>query len=266
MLRAVEAYLDGELPTEQARAVAGHLRDCWACSSRAETHRLVHAVLRRRATADSDALAPVRLRRYARHLGDPASIERGVAVTNSTFGVLAHRTRPTPAPTVTVSRPSGALVRRTPMTTSASTSGAVAARSTLVPHLTAGVAGGVVGGIVFGMLMQMMGMIGMVAMLVGSKSTAVGWVVHLLISAAIGGGFGLVGGRFLARTPVAVGAGLVYGAIWWVLGPLVLMPAKLGMPLFHVDAMAGKSLMGHMIFGVVLGAVAAMLARRSVAR
>ena len=152
------------------------------------------------------------------------------------------------------------------MTTSAAPSGTVAARSTLVPHVTAGVVGGLAGGVVFGMLMQMMGMIGMVAMLVGSESAAVGWVVHLAISAAIGGGFGLVGGRFLARTPVAVAAGAVYGVIWWVLGPLVLMPAKLGMPLFHVDAMAGKSLMGHMIFGVVLGAVAAIVARRGTAR
>lgn len=152
------------------------------------------------------------------------------------------------------------------MTTSAPASGTVAARSTLVPHLTAGVAGGLAGGLVFGMLMQMMGMIGMVAMLVGSGSTAVGWVVHLVISAAIGGGFGLVGGRFLARTAAAVGAGAVYGVIWWVLGPLVLMPAKLGMPLFQVDATAGKSLMGHMVFGVVLGAVAATLARRGAAR
>ena len=149
------------------------------------------------------------------------------------------------------------------MTTSAPTSGSVAARSTFVPHLAAGVVGGLAGGLVFGILMQMMGMIGMVAMLAGSTSTAVGWIVHLAISAAIGGGFGLVSGRFLPRTPVAVGAGAVYGLLWWVLGPLVLMPAKLGMPLFQVDATAGKSLMGHVVFGVVLGGVAATVAASS---
>lgn len=152
------------------------------------------------------------------------------------------------------------------MTTSAPTSGALAGRSDLVPHVTTGVVGGLAGGIVFGLLMQMMGMIGMVAMLVGSGSTAVAWVVHLAISAVIGGGFGLLGGRFLTRTSVALGAGAGYGMIWWVLGPLLLMPAKLGMPLFHVDAMAGKSLMGHMIFGAVLGVVAAVVARRNTAR
>ncbi|MBI4940032.1 MAG: hypothetical protein HY830_04730 [Actinobacteria bacterium] len=126
--------------------------------------------------------------------------------------------------------------------------------------MTSGVVGGLAGGLVFGMLMQMMGMIGMVAMLVGSESSAVGWGVHLVVSAAIGGGFGLVGGRLLARTATAVGAGAGYGVVWWVVGPLLLMPARLGMPLFRVDATAGRSLMGHVVFGAVLGAVAATVA------
>lgn len=34
------------------------------------------------------------------------------------------------------------------------------------------------------------------------------------------------------------------------------MPAVLGMPLFMVDAMAGASLMGHLLYGVILALVA----------
>jgi uncharacterized membrane protein YagU involved in acid resistance len=151
------------------------------------------------------------------------------------------------------------------MTTSVPTSRTVAARP-LARNVAAGVVGGLAGGMVFGMLMQSMGMIPMVAMLVGSESVVVGWVVHLVISAVIGGGFGLVGARFLPRTTSAVGAGVAYGVIWWILGPLVLMPARLGMPLFQVDAMAGKSLMGHLVFGAVLGAVATTVVRRSARR
>ncbi len=57
---------------------------------------------------------------------------------------------------------------------------------TLSRRLTAGVAGGLAGGLVFGMMMQVMGMMGMIAQLVGSTSVAVAWVVHLAISAFFG--------------------------------------------------------------------------------
>lgn len=138
--------------------------------------------------------------------------------------------------------------------------------ATTVSRLTAGVAGGLGGGMVFGMLMAMMGMITAVAQLVGSTSTAVGWVVHLAISALLGGLFAAVAGRWLSRTGSAVAAGAVYGMGWWVLGALLLMPAKLGMPVFHLNAMAGKSLMGHLIFGMLLGGVATVLVRRTAPR
>lgn len=45
------------------------------------------------------------------------------------------------------------------------------------------------GGILFGALMHMMGMLEMVAGLVGQDSTGVGWVVHLGISALFGIGY-----------------------------------------------------------------------------
>jgi len=69
--------------------------------------------------------------------------------------------------------------------------------------LTAGIVAGLLGGLVFGMMMQIMKtpdgempMMGMVAMVVGSKSLAVGWLYHLFNSAVIGVLFGwLLGGR-----------------------------------------------------------------------
>jgi hypothetical protein len=132
-----------------------------------------------------------------------------------------------------------------------------------IDRIVLGAVAGLVGGVIFGMLMQMMGMIEMIAMLVGSSSVAVAWIVHLLISAAIGAGFGLVLGSRATTFPLGVATGLAYGAAWWILGPLVLMPAKLGMPLFAIDATAGKSLMGHLIFGAVTGAVYVAAKRRS---
>jgi uncharacterized membrane protein YagU involved in acid resistance len=135
-----------------------------------------------------------------------------------------------------------------------------------VPQVGAGIAGGLAGGLVFGLMMQMMSMLPMVAQLVGSTSVAIGWGTHLAISAIIGAGFGLLGARFLGSLLQAATAGAVYGAVWWVLGPLVLMPARLGMPMFMVDAMAWKSLMGHVVFGLLMGAVSAVVLRRGAAR
>lgn len=135
--------------------------------------------------------------------------------------------------------------------------------STTTSQLVRGAFGGLAGGVVFGMLMQMMGMITMVAMLVGSQSAAVGWLVHLAISALLGAIFGVVlGGR--ARTyPAALGYGLAYGVLWWVLGALIAMPAKLGMPVFAINTAAFQSLMGHLVFGAVLGAVFVWTTRRA---
>jgi len=126
-----------------------------------------------------------------------------------------------------------------------------------------GVAGGLLGGLVFGVMMQAGGMLPVVAGLVGSESVAVGWLVHLAISAVIGALFGLLlAGR--VRGAVGTGAllGVAYGALWWVLGPLLVMPLAMGMPPFTVDAMALQSLLGHLVFGALLGLTVALLQRR----
>ncbi|WP_116244616.1 hypothetical protein [Nocardiopsis sp. FIRDI 009] len=125
------------------------------------------------------------------------------------------------------------------------------ARSHALTHAWRGVVAGLAGGVVFGVLMAMSGMLPMVAMLVGSQSALVGAVVHLAISAVVGLVFGLLAGAVADRAGVTVAAGLVYGAAWWVLGALILMPAMLGMPLFPMNATAMMSLMGHLAYGLV---------------
>jgi hypothetical protein len=125
-----------------------------------------------------------------------------------------------------------------------------------------GIAGGLAGGVVFGLLMQMMGMIAMVAMLVGSEAAVVGWLVHLAVSAFIGATFGLLFGAWAGRIPPAALFGMGYGVVWWVLGALILMPAQLGMPVFMFDTTAWQSLMGHLLYGLVLGLGFAALSQR----
>lgn len=132
----------------------------------------------------------------------------------------------------------------------------------LPARLAAGVVGGLTGGVAFGVLMQTMGMLAMVAMLVGGESVGVGWLVHLAISALLGAGFAAVAGAWASGLAAAVGLGAVYGLVWWVLGALTLMPARLGMQLFTVNTAAWQSLMGHLLYGLILGAVFAVTQAR----
>jgi hypothetical protein len=133
--------------------------------------------------------------------------------------------------------------------------------------LVAGIAGGIAGGIVFGMLMAVQDMLPMVAALIGADSAAVGFGVHLAISAGAGLLFGaaVVAVPALVRTPVlAVAAGALYGAAWWIAGALVAMPLMLGMGamVLVIEQAQLMSLMGHLVFGVIAALVVHVATRR----
>jgi uncharacterized membrane protein YagU involved in acid resistance len=116
---------------------------------------------------------------------------------------------------------------------------------------------GIGGGIVFGIMMAMMGMLPMVAMLVGRTDPVTGWVVHLLISAAFGAAYGLatVVLKLPLTNPVGLIAGAVAGVVFWVAGALIAMPLMLGMTemVFQVGQPQIMSLIGHLIYGVITG-------------
>jgi uncharacterized membrane protein YagU involved in acid resistance len=123
---------------------------------------------------------------------------------------------------------------------------------------------GVGGGIVFGMMMAMMGMLPMVAMLVGSENAIVGFSVHLAISAGIGAFYGLVASRLRQTMGTAIVAGAINGMVWWVLGALVVMPLMLGMGamVLQIGQAQWMSLLGHLIFGVITALLFIPLSRR----
>ncbi|MGQ0537549.1 MAG: hypothetical protein ACT4R6_01270 [Gemmatimonadaceae bacterium] len=136
---------------------------------------------------------------------------------------------------------------------------------------SAGVIAGVVAGIVFGIMMQIMSaptpdggsmpMMAMVAMVVRSQSLAVGWLSHLFNSAVIGVLFAWLLGDRATSYGGSLTLGALWGVVWWVLGGLILMPLLLGMPAFAALRMppmrpvAFGSLVGHVLYGLVLGAV-----------
>ncbi|MEO7158245.1 MAG: hypothetical protein ABI039_11815 [Vicinamibacterales bacterium] len=135
--------------------------------------------------------------------------------------------------------------------------------------LVAGGLAGLMGGLVFGVMMQMMTvpspngdrmpMMAMVAAVVRSDSLAVGWLYHLFNSAVIGALFAVVLGDRVDSFGRGAVAGALWGVVWWVLGALILMPLLLGMPVFAALRMepmrpiAMGSLVGHLLFGVILG-------------
>ena len=119
-----------------------------------------------------------------------------------------------------------------------------------------GVYAGLAGGVVFGVMMALMGMLPMVGQMVGQPSAIVGFLVHLVISAIIGASFAVILGPFTNSTGSGLRNGLIYGAIWWVLGPLTLMPLGLGMGVTWNLAAASAmlpSLVGHLDYGAILG-------------
>jgi thiol-disulfide isomerase/thioredoxin len=114
-------------------------------------------------------------------------------------------------------------------------------------------------------------MMAMVAMVVRSESLVVGWIYHLFNSAIIGAVFGwLLGARAEAGSGSGTAWGTLWGLVWWVLGGLILMPLLLGMPAFAALRMppmrtaAMGSLVGHLIYGGILGFAYARLRRSAV--
>jgi len=64
----VDAWVDAELEAPRAQLVAAHVRECWDCSSAAETARLVKRSLQRLHAAAPRRLASARLKRFAQEL------------------------------------------------------------------------------------------------------------------------------------------------------------------------------------------------------
>ncbi len=135
--------------------------------------------------------------------------------------------------------------------------GVVGGRESAVgERIARGTIAGIAGGVVFGILMAMMGMLPMIAGLVGSSSAVVGFAVHMVISAVIGAGYGLVFGTMGETYLGGLWTGAVYGFVWWILGPLVIMPVLMGMgPQFGMALSTAMvlSLMGHILYGLVTG-------------
>jgi hypothetical protein len=135
-------------------------------------------------------------------------------------------------------------------------------------RLALGALAGLAGGLVFGLLLSLTGMIGLIGALAGQLGdAAVGWALHLLFSALIGALFGLLAPWGQGTPARLLGLGAAYGLLWWVMGPMVLMPMMLGRPPALGSAVLADpgmllSLAGHLLYGLTTAGAYGWLAGR----
>lgn len=129
--------------------------------------------------------------------------------------------------------------------------------------LVGGVAG-IIGGWAFGKWMAQVNFYLVIADLVNSSSQSVGIALHFLFALIIGASFGVLFQRDIRGYGSSLGWGLGYGLFWWFVGPLTLLPLLQGVPIdwsYTHGAELFGSLIGHMVYGVIVGVLYAMLDR-----
>lgn len=133
------------------------------------------------------------------------------------------------------------------------------------------IAGGLTAGVIMGLLMQfVLGSMAMVGALYGQPTIAAGWAAHLVHSVIFALVFAFIVTRpslrdYTDSTTKLAGLGMAYGVTIWVIAASFVMPfwlttigaASPTIPTFEV-----LSLVGHLAYGLVLGAVYAIAARR----
>src|SRR5258708_13062791 len=129
---------------------------------------------------------------------------------------------------------------------------------TFLRALTVGGLAGLIGGWAFSLWFAQHNAFVLIAGIVNSDSSAIGMLLHYLIAVSIGAGFGLLFQRDVRSAGSSICWGLAYGLFWWFLGPLTLLPVLLHQPVdwsyLHAAAFFG-SLIGHAIYGILLGLI-----------
>src|SRR5215468_6206759 len=123
---------------------------------------------------------------------------------------------------------------------------------------------GMVGGWAFGKWMAQVNFFPLIAELVNSDSIMVGMTLHFVFAVIIGASFGVLFQRDVRGYGSCMGWGAGYGLFWWFLGPLTIMPLWQGSRLdwsYNRASVLFGSLVGHVIYGLLVGLIYAALDR-----
>lgn len=139
--------------------------------------------------------------------------------------------------------------------------------------MAAGGVAGLVAGVVFGAMLQMM-MTPVIAVaipaLYGLSGLAAGWVIHLVHSVVFGLVFAVIVSttslrRFAEKWSTGAVLGLAYGVLVWIVAAAIVMPLWLGVVGFPevppLPNLNPQSLVGHLVYGLLLGVGYALVQR-----
>ena len=129
----------------------------------------------------------------------------------------------------------------------------------MFPGLLAGV---VAGGLVLAVTMAGLGMLPTMSQLVRVDTALVGFLLLLGVAALLGAGFGALIWYQRPGAGETLVWGLVYGAFWWYLGPLTLLPLLRGQGLTWDVSSAQAAfpvLLGLVLYGATTGLVLVLL-------
>lgn len=127
-------------------------------------------------------------------------------------------------------------------------------------RVTSGAFAGLIGGLFFGVLMltdyvasgtlEDRGMLAPVSEVLGTTDAAVVWLVHALVSLAMGIVFSLAIAAHSYRSSLLWALG--YGVLLWGVGGVYLLRTLTDQPI-GFDSAAAFSLIGHLLYGLGLG-------------
>jgi len=130
--------------------------------------------------------------------------------------------------------------------------------------LVSGGLAGIAGGWVFGKWMERAHFFPLIAGIVNSSSRAVVVTLHFGVAVTIGATFGFLFQRQIRGFGSSLGWGAAYGLLWWLIGPLTLLPLLTRKPIDwsrgHAADLFG-SLVGHVIYGLIVGLIYAAVDR-----
>lgn len=136
-------------------------------------------------------------------------------------------------------------------------------------RVQAGALAGLAGGLVCAWALTSQGQTAEWAVLFGSSGRAEMLAVHLGLSVSLGVAYGSIFGAEQSAEAASLSTGIVFGLLWWMIGPLTLLPILVGQePLWSVSGIAElfHGLVGALVFGAVTGLAFHFLGCRMAAR
>ncbi len=133
--------------------------------------------------------------------------------------------------------------------------------ATFSSNVVNGLISGIVSGAVFTIFLVKKGMLPVLGNMIHTPTVAGGLIVHTMMSLVVGVLFALVLHKVVKSMGMGILFGILTGVAMFLAGPMTMMPTMIEhLPLFakwnaEGFAAAKDVLMGHVVYGVILGAV-----------